>query len=322
MKKALLPLFVLAFAALRLEAQQEHQYTQFMYNKLIINPAYAGARGIPFLTAIYRNQWIGFKGAPQSALLSFNGPFLTPRVGVGATISHQQVGLQRDFYAALAYSYDLVSNDEMSIRAGIMGSVRSRGMNLADAQADPTQANNDPSLDDQNINITYANVGAGVYGTFNEQFYVGLSVPHIYSNTIGFNTNPFNSANFTRTAKGLPHFYAMAGAIIPISDNINLMPALLAKYVHNAPFDVDLNISLDLNQKFTAGLSYRAGGDGPGESIDLLAFWQATPQLGFGAAYDFTLSPLRDYNAGSVEVMAQIDLKKKKRNMSNPRFFL
>lgn len=116
--------------------------------------------------------------------------------------------------------------------------------------------------------------------------------------------------------------YGMAGAIIPISENINLMPALLAKYVKNAPFDVDLNLSLDINQKFTAGLSYRAGGDGPGESMDLLAYWQATPQLGIGAAYDFTLSQIRDYNSGSVEVLAQIDLKKKKRNMSNPRFFL
>ncbi|HNM25662.1 MAG TPA: type IX secretion system membrane protein PorP/SprF [Saprospiraceae bacterium] len=322
MKKMILPLLLVALATLRVQAQQEHHYTQFMYNKLIINPAYAGARGIPFLTAIYRNQWIGFDGSPKSALLSFNGPFLSPRVGVGATISHQQIGLQRDFYGALAYSYDLISNDVMSIRVGIMGSVRSRGMNFADAQADPSQANNDPSLDNGNVNITYANVGAGVYGTFNEQFYVGFSVPHIYSNTIGFNTNPFSAPNFTQTAKGLPHMYGMAGAILPISDNVNLMPAVLAKYVKNAPFDVDLNLSLDLNQKFTAGLSYRVGGDGPGESIDLLAYWQATPQLGLGAAYDFSLSQVRDYNAGSVEVLAQIDLKKKKRNMSNPRFFL
>lgn len=322
MKKVLLPLLILAAASLRLSAQQEHHYTQFMYNKLLINPAYAGARGIPFLTGIYRNQWIGFDGAPKSALLSFNGPFLTPRVGIGVTISHQKIGLQRDIYGALAYSYDLVSEDGMSIRAGIMGSIRSRGMDFTEAQADPNQANNDPSLDDELVNITYANVGAGIYGTFNEQFYVGISAPHLYSNTIGFNTNPFAAPDFTRTAKNQTHIYGMAGVIMPLSDDINLMPAMLLKYVQNAPFDLDLNVSLDIRQKFSAGLSYRLGGDGPGESIDLLAFWQVSDQFGIGAAYDFTLSDLRDYNAGSVEVAAQIDLKKKKRNMSNPRFFL
>lgn len=322
MKKLVLPLLILLAAGLRLSAQQEHHYTQFMYNKLPINPAYAGARGIPSLTAIYRNQWIGFDGSPKSALLSFNGPFLTPRVGIGATISHQQIGLQSDFYAALAYSYDVVATEGVSIRAGIMGSVRARGMDFSEAQADPTPSNNDPSLDDERVNITYANVGAGLYGTFNEQFYVGFSVPHIYSNTIGFNTNPFSSTNFTRTAKGLPHIYGMAGAIFPLSEDINLMPALLAKYVKNAPFDMDVNLNLDIKQKFTAGLSYRVGGDGPGESISLLAYWQATSMFGIGAAYDFTLSGLRDYNAGSIEVGALIDLKKKKRNMSNPRVFL
>lgn len=322
MKKLVLPLLILFVAGLRLSAQQEHHYTQFMYNKLPINPAYAGARGIPSLTAMYRNQWIGFDGSPKSALLSFNGPFLTPRVGIGATISHQQIGLQRDFYAALAYSYEVVAAEGVSIRGGIMGSIRARGMDFSEAMADPTPSNNDPSLDNERVNITYANVGAGLYGTFNEQFYVGFSVPHIYSNTIGFNTNPFSATNFTRTAKGLPHIYGMAGAILPLSEDINLMPALLAKYVKNAPFDMDVNLNLEIKQKFTAGLSYRVGGDGPGESISLLAYWQATPMFGVGAAYDFTLSSLRDYNAGSVEVGALFDLKKKKRNMSNPRVFL
>jgi type IX secretion system PorP/SprF family membrane protein len=313
MKKLLFSFACLLLAATAI-AQQEHHYTQFMYNKLLINPAYAGARGVPTLTAIYRNQWMGFDGAPQSALASFNSPFLSKRVGVGVTLSHQKIGLQRDFQMALAYSYDLVARDEFSFRVGITASLRSLGVAFDEAQ--PGQIG-DPSLEDQRINDFYGNVGAGIYGTVAERFYFGVSVPRIYGNAIGF-ANPAA----VLTAKEVKHFYGMMGGVFPLSEDINLMPAVLLKYVQNAPFDADLNLNLDIRKKFTAGISYRLGGDGPGESVDLLALWQATPQLGIGAAYDFSLSNLKDYNAGSIELMVQADLKKRSKKMSNPRFFL
>lgn len=314
MKKLLFILAVL-FAGLQLDAQQDHQYTQFMYNKLLYNPAYAGARGTPTINAIFRSQWIGFKGAPQSGLVSFNSPFLSPRVGIGATLSYLKIGLQRDFYASLAYSYDVVDMDNVSLRVGIQGSLRSLGVAFDEAQ--PITIG-DPSLDNQGISDFYGNVGAGIYALFAKQFYVGFSVPRIYSSTIGLNSslNPIS-------AKEYRHFYGMAGGIFPLSEDINLMPAILLKYVSNAPFDADINVNLDIRQKVTAGISYRLGGNGPGESLDLLVMWQATSQLGVGAAYDFTLSDLRDYNGGSIELMLQADLQKpKKKNVFSPRFFL
>lgn len=316
MKKLLFFLFIIQLAGVQLSAQQDHHYTQFMYNKLLYNPAYAGARGTPTVSAIFRSQWLGFEGAPQSGLVSFNSPFLTPRVGVGATMSYLKIGLQRDFHATLAYSYDVVSTENASVRVGIQGSLRSLGMALD--QAEPITIG-DPSLDNQKISDFYGNVGAGVYGVFANQFYVGFSVPRIYSSTIGLNSalNPIS-------AKEYRHFYGTAGGIFPLSEDINLLPAVLVKYVENAPFDADININLDIRQKVTAGISYRLGGDGPGESIDLLVFWQATPQVGVGAAYDFSLSDLKDYNGGSIELMLQADLKKsnKKKNVFSPRFFL
>ena len=312
--KKLIFSFALLLAGATMFAQQEHHYTQFMYNKLLINPAYAGARGVPSITAIYRNQWIGFKGAPQSALVSFNSPFLSPRVGVGVTLSHRQIGLQRDFHMALAYSYDLVASDEFSMRVGITASLRSLGIAFSDAQPNET---GDVSLGDAQVNDFYGNVGAGIYGTVSDRFYFGFSVPRIYSNVMGY-----ANGNAVLIAKEYQHYYGMAGGVFPIADDINLMPAILLKYVKNAPFDADVNLNLDIRKKFTAGLSYRLGGDGPGESIGLLAFWQAAPQFGVGAAYDFGLSSLKDYNAGSVELMVQADLKKRSKKMSNPRFFL
>ncbi len=319
MKKLICSIALLVAACVTLSAQQEAQYTQFMYNKMYLNPAYAGARGVPSLTAIYRNQWAGFEGAPQSMLASFNGPFLAKRVGVGATLSNMRVGLQRDFQASLAYSYDMVAQEQMSLRIGLSGSLRSLGIAYNDAQ--PLQSG-DQSIENQRTNDFYGNVGAGVYGTVLERYYFGVSVPRLYSNAIGL-----SNANATSLAKEYQHFYGMAGAIIPLSEDINLMPAVLLKYVKNAPFDADINVNLDIRQKFTAGISYRLGGDGSGDSVDLLALWQAAPQFAVGAAYDFTLSNIKDYSAGSFEVMLQYDLKKVegksgKKKMSNPRFFM
>lgn len=327
MKKLILSIFFLAAFVVGVQAQQDHQYTQFMYNKLLLNPAYAGARSVPFVTGIYRNQWFSFDGAPKSALLSYNSPFLSKRVGVGATISHQQAGLQRDFFGSVAYSYDVLAQEDMTLRVGVQGSLRSLSMDFANAQVagDAGGVSNDPSLVDQRVNDFYGNVGAGVYATFAQRAYVGFSVPRIYSNTIGYNTNP----QFT-TAKEYRHYYGMAGIILPINKDVKFLPALLVKYVVDAPFDADINLNLDIKNKVTFGLSYRLGGDGIGESMDILAYWQATDMIGIGAAYDFTLSNIRDYTAGSFEVLLQADLKKdpksksrrNRKNLSNPRFFL
>ncbi len=305
-------------------AQQDHQYTQFMYNKLLINPAYAGVRGVPSLTGIYRNQWATFDGAPKSALLSLNSPFLSPRVGVGVVLSHQQAGLQRDFFGSVAYSYDLIARENASLRVGVQGSLRSLALDFTEATTSGTPPSADGSLNDLRTNDVYGNVGAGIYGTFAQKFYVGFAVPRIYSNTIGLNTDP----QFV-TAKEYRHFYGMAGAVLPISDDLKLLPAVLVKYVEGAPVSADINLNLDIKEKVTFGLSGRVGGGGGLESMDLLAYWQATPQIGVGAAYDFTLSRIKDYTVGSFELMLLADLKtqdkkgkKGKKNLSNPRFFL
>ncbi len=313
--KKILPLLVLLFGVFAAQAQQEHQYTQFMYNKLLINPGYAGARGTPFVTAIYRNQWAGFDGSPKSALVSFNSPFLSNRVGVGVTVSSQQAGFQRDFFGNLAYSYDLIARDAMSLRIGVMGSVRNLALDFTKAKPGAP----DNSIEQEGTSELLGNVGAGIYATFADKAYVGFSVPRIYSNTFGFNQD----TSVTLLAKEYRHYYGMAGIILPVGEGVNLMPSALIKYVSNAPISADLNMSLEVKQKITMGLSYRLGGEQAGDSVDLLLYWQATSQLGIGAAYDFSLSPtFRDNSAGSFEILLQADLKKKKKNMSNPRFFL
>jgi type IX secretion system PorP/SprF family membrane protein len=297
----------------QVNAQQEHQYTQFMHNKLMLNPAYAGARGVPFITGIYRNQWVGFEGAPKSGLVSFNTPFLTKRVGAGITLSHRSIGIERNTSVALSYSYSLISKEGFSLRGGLMGSARYLGIDFTKAK--PILLN-DQSLLNAKTNEFFANVGAGLYGSIEDKFYAGISVPNIIGNNISL-----NNTTAVLNAKEYQHIYFMTGVSLPLSEDVFLLPAILVKYVKNAPVDADINLNLDVKKKITAGLSYRMGGDGRGDSVDLLFFLQATPLFGLGLAYDFSLSQFKDHSSGSFELLTQIDLRQKKNNMSNPRFF-
>jgi type IX secretion system PorP/SprF family membrane protein len=302
----------------QVNAQQEQQYTQFMHNKLMLNPAYAGARGVPFITGIYRNQWLGFEGAPKSALVSFNTPFLSKRVGAGVTLSHRSLGLERNTSLSLSYSYNLIAKDGFSLRAGLMGAARYFNLDFTKSKA---LLPNDPSLIypsaiDPKSKEFYANVGAGLYGSIEDKFYAGISVPNIISNNISL-----KDATSDNNAKEFQHVYFMSGISLPLGEDVFLLPAILVKYVKNAPLDADININLDVKKKITAGLSYRMGGDGRGDSVDLLFFLQATPKFGLGLAYDFSLSQFKDHSSGSFELLTQVDLKQKKNNMSNPRFF-
>lgn len=333
MKKYILSLLALCFALLAF-GQQDHQYTLFMYNKLQLNPAYAGERGVGSFTGIYRNQWLGFEGSPESALVSFNTPFLTPRVGMGITVSGQKIGLQRDAFAQLAYSYDLINQNNFSLRMGLQGSIR--GISMDFSQAATLLPGQDQSFMAQQVNDMVGNFGAGIYANYKDLFYAGVSMPKIYSNTLGVNEG------VGLTARQYRHIYGMFGASIPLGSDLALMPALLVKYVETSSgaklqdptytgsffdgiFDADLNLALDIREKVTAGISYRLGGDNSGESVDLTMMLQATPKLGIGMAYDFTLSEIRDFTSGSFEAMIRYDLKAieggQAKDMSNPRFF-
>jgi type IX secretion system PorP/SprF family membrane protein len=316
--KNFLPIIVFLIFSQKLAAQQEAHYTHFMYNKMLINPAYAGARPTPHLTAIHRTQWAGFEGAPSSQLMSFSSKFILDRVGVGATISHVKIGHQQDIYGNLAYSYDLIAKDGISIRAGLQGSIRSFSLNFGNPNDLILSAPNDETIKNGNIKKVIGNFGAGIYGSYKDVIYAGFSVPTLIGNSL-------NSKNFDPTAIKLAkldkHFYGMIGASLPVADQVKIVPQVLIKYVKNAPIDADLNATLEYDRKFGVGLSYRLGGDGGGESADLLIFARIKNQFVIGASYDFTLSQIKDYSSGSFEILLQADLKKTKNEMSNPRFF-
>ncbi|MCO6485214.1 MAG: type IX secretion system membrane protein PorP/SprF [Saprospiraceae bacterium] len=307
-------LLLVTFAG-RLEAQQESHYTQFMYNKLYLNPAFAGAEGFGSFIGIYRNQWMGFEGAPVSQLVSYNTPFLSRRVGFGLLFNHDKIGIMNNWSGALSYSYDLLNRPNAMLRVGFHGSARYFQVDFADPDlviADP----NDPSiLTNQSTDDIYYNVGAGLYLSINN-FFFGASIPRIIENVIGFNPN-----SGTSTAKESRHYYVMSGFALPLSKRTTMRSSVLGKYVQHAPVDVDVNLSFEFNRRLTTGVSYRVGGDGAGDSVDFLLFGQLTRILGLGLAYDYSLSEISDNTSGSIEALLRVDLLRSSDNLKNPRFF-
>lgn len=306
---------ILLFFANTLLAQQDAHYTHFMYNNLSLNPAVAGSKGHPSLLALYRKQWIGFDGAPEGKLLSFH-TLLGKRVGLGLTIENDQIGVTNSWRGSMAYAYKIQLEKETSVQIGIQGSMRYLGLDFSDPSVFILQ-NGDQSILQNSLYDQYVgNFGAGIYLNVKQMFF-GASVPNFFPNTIGIS----NGINLN-IAEESPHFYFMAGALVPLSaqNSIALRPSALAKVVQNAPFDLDLNLSLIFNNTFIVGASYRLGGDGAGDSFDFLLHYRLN-NIGLGIAYDYTISDLTDYNNGSVEAIVVYDFVKERIDMANPRFF-
>ena len=298
-------------------AQQETQFTQFMYNKLMINPAYAGSSRTQSLSALYRNQWIGLEGAPVAQVLSFDTPLMNNRVGLGGTLSRNTIGINERYTFDVAYAYRIpVGQGYLGI--GLQTSLRYFSNNYSDSRLVGTRPISGDGAVPQGIQTKFIpNFGAGVFYNA-KQYYFGVSIPRIILNRVTF------ADVLSTIGKEVPHVYFMGGGALDLGENLQLHPQLLVKYVPNVPLDADLNLNAVINSKFIAGLSYRLGGSSKsiGESIALIIGARLSDSIDFTASYDFTLSEIRDYSSGGLEVGLRFYLKKQEGDdVSNPRFF-
>lgn len=298
-------------------AQQEQHYTQFMFNKLAINPAYAGSNDAACLTGIYRNQWMGIEGAPKTQMLSFNMPIMNQKVGVGANLIRNTIGIQQRITIEGDYAYRF-RLDRGILAAGISASIRFLNNDYTDSSLKATQPiTTDGSIPTSEQSKVVPNFGMGLY-YHTDKFYIGLSAPRILQNNIDFDDVS------TVIDKEVAHLFLMTGFVVELNDNIDLKPQLLLKYASNSPFDADLNVMAIIKDKYSAGLTYRLGGSttGVGESIDIVAAAQLTDNFLFGLSYDITLSELKDYNSGSLEAVLRYCFGNSEgEDIINPRFF-
>ncbi len=311
--------FIFLLSLTGLYAQQETQYTQFMYNKLVLNPGFAGNHEAPTLQAVIRSQWLGVEGAPNVQMLSFSLPLANQRIGLGMNIVRHSISIYENITLDMAYAYRIPLGRGY-LGLGIQGSLRSLAADFTDPRLIAIQpVGIDPGIPDTRQQKYLFNVGSGFYYE-GEHFYLGGSVPRILQNNIDFNT-----PDDLQLSKEIPHAFLMGGASFVLNDQMSLQPQILLKYVNNAPLDADINVSLNMLNKYLAGLTYRLGGSsvtGFGESLDVILAAQLSARLLFSVSYDLTLSGIKDFSTGSVEVMLRYGFGQSEvEEYVNPRFF-
>jgi type IX secretion system PorP/SprF family membrane protein len=309
---------IVTCACMEITAQQQSLHTMFMYNKLLINPAYAGYHEHPCVTGQVREQWIGFDGAPKTQSLSMHGPLSAQKIGIGFNIQRRSIGVSSATTIDGIYDYRLpVGTGTLSL--GVQASARFLEVDYTDPNVRTVQdIDLDPGVESISDNKFIANVGAGLY-YHTSTFYLGLSAPRLMNADIDFELNNLF------TAREQAHYYLMSGVALPLDHRISFVPQVLFRYTQNAPLDIDLNLGIRWWEDYSVGVTFRKGGvdDRLLESIDLMASAKVMRGLRVGAAYDITLSELRRYSNGSVEVMLMYCFGEpaKPATFINPRYF-
>ena len=306
-----LALLALGITTQRSNAQQDAQYTQYMYNTLSINPAYAGARDVFSFVGLHRSQWVGLEGAPRTFTISAHSPF-GENIGLGLNVTRDEIFIAEETYIDIAFSYTLNVSEEGKLALGLKGG--GHLLNIDSNRLNTGAFNpNDP---DSQINIDNKfspQVGLGAY-YYTQKFYVGLSAPNVLE-TEHFDESS-NSNNSSATAKERVNFYLMSGYAFDVNENLKFKPAVLFKLVEGAPLQADISANFLIHEKLTLGAAYRWSA-----ALSGLVGFQITDQFMLGFAYDRETTELQQYNDGSYEVFLRFELFNQKKRMISPRFF-
>ena len=294
---------ICAFILQSMYSQQDSQYTQYMYNTPLVNPAYAGSRETITAFLLHRNQWVGLDGAPVTNNFSINMPVGDSNFGVGLNFVNDEIGpvSENEISADLAYFIQVSENYKLSL--GLKGTANLFQLDVNKLRVfDPT----DPQF--QNMDTEFSpNVGAGLY-LFSDKTYFGLSVPSF------FESYRYNDNNIEITKEKM-HFYFIAGHVFTLSENIDFKPALLSKIVEGAPLQADVTANFLFFDKLTLGAAYRWDA-----SVSALAGFQISDSWFIGYGYDLETSKLANYNSGSHEIFLRYEFFNRSR-VSAPRFF-
>ena len=294
-------LFLLS--GINLQAQQDPMYTHYMYNTLAINPAYAGSRDAMSILALGRFQWVGMNGAPMTQTFQIHTPIFAGLCG-GISLANEKIGPVSTTAINLDLAYRFRFAKQSSLSFGMRYTVGFFNNGLAslntDQQNDPTFASN--------YNITYGNVGAGIYYQ-HTKFYVGFSIPNI----IEHRTN-----NVSGLSNESRHYYIIAGSYFKVNRTIDLKPTGLIKIVGGAPIQVDLTMEAIFLKKYSAGIFARFF-DGMG----LLLGYNIMPNFRIGYSFDWPFTDIaRSGQGGSHEIMLRYDLSwGRYAKVNNPRYF-
>lgn len=300
-------LALMALISFSAHSQQDPQYTHYMYNTTVINPAYAGSRGAMSIFGLHRSQWIGLDGAPTTNALSVHTPFQNSKLGMGVSFVNDRLGVMEENTVSVDVSYTIDLNDRGSkLSFGLKGSA-----NFLDVEYSLLNIYNpnDP-LFAENISGEFSpNIGAGIYW-HTDRSYIGLSVPNFLENLRVDEGSIYSGMNQRM------HFFLIGGHVFDLNPTLKFKPAVLFKGVEGAPLQVDLTANFLIHEKLTLGAAYRWDA-----AWSALAGFQISDGFFVGYSYDGETTKLAHYNSGSHEVFLRFELFNKYRRVNSPRFF-
>ncbi len=291
-------------------AQQDSQFTNYMYNTININPAYAGSRGVLSIFGLHRNQWVGLDGAPVTNTFSINSPINNSNFGIGVSLVNDRIGPSDENNIAVDISYSIKTSETYKLSFGIKGTANLLNVDFTKLNI----YNQGDALAQYNVDNRFSpNIGAGIY-YHSDKTYFGFSIPNMLE------TQHFDKEQTSLSAESVAsermHYYFIAGHVIDVNPSIKFKPALLTKVVNGAPLQVDLSANFLINDKFTAGLAYRWDA-----AFSALAGFQISDSWFIGYGYDMEITKLANYNSGSHEIFLRYELFKNYDKVVSPRFF-
>ncbi|MGM0635193.1 MAG: PorP/SprF family type IX secretion system membrane protein [Bacteroidota bacterium] len=301
--------FVVGFIFLiipKINAQQDPQFTQYMYNTVSVNPAYAGSRGVLSAFGLHRNQWVGMDDAPMTNQLSVHAPLNDTKIGLGVSIINDRIGPINESIASIDFSYSLQLTENYQLSMGLKASMQLFDLNQN--QLNPQQTN-DPLLHSINNDFS-ANLGAGLY-LHSDKAYIGLSTPMFFKRTRfsdGDDSVALREESLT--------YHIIGGYVFDIGPSVKFKPALMSKIEAGAPLQIDLSANAMFFDEFVLGAAYRWDA-----AFSVLAGWQISDRFFAGYAYDIETTELRKYNSGSHEIFLRFELFDREGKVVSPRFF-
>ena len=288
-------------------AQQDAQYTQYMYNTISINPAYAASRDVFSVFGLYRTQWVGLDGAPTTGLLSVEYP-VNDEIGLGLTFLNDRIGISDESLFSVDFSYTMPVSDTYYLAFGLKGTLHLLNVEYSKLNL----SGPDQVFQDDILNRFSPNVGAGIY-LYSDRFYAGLSLPNILE------TSHYDDNDVESLARERQHSYLISGYIFDFTEDISLKPTVMAKTVSGAPLQLDLSVNVLFNKQFTVGVAYRWSA-----ALTGMVGFQVNENWFIGYAYDAETTRLANYNSGTHEIFLRYEYKIPKRSKKScycNRFF-
>ena len=310
-------LLILGIGSGQVRAQQDKMFSQYMFNMMALNPAYAGSRDVLSMSALYRNQWAGLPGAPQTATFTADMPLNNERIGVGVQLYSDKAGVFQETGGFASYAFRIKVGAKTTLALGLQAGASSYQANLADVRTSPDGAI-DPSFA-TNISKILPNFGTGIYLS-NDRAYLSLSAPRLIKNKLSEYNVGENRAVQARQG------YLAAGFVVGISPVVKMKPSMLIKYAEGAPLGFDANINFWFADRIALGASIRRNQFSSWtkyttDAIVGMLEVQLTDQFRFGYAYDRTMSQLQSVAPSSHEIMIRYELGFGKNRILTPRYF-